>query len=112
MLAIAILLLQEHHMSANRLWSYGSILSSRWIHLWVLVIGPNYKKVGLCMEIKEQSASIIVLAGTILNKRAQFLILQIGPQKTSIINLYASNSASERASFWISLSEYAGLVDS
>ena len=99
-------------MSADRIRSYGSILPGRWIHFWVPTIGPNSRQAGLCMAIKEQWASIIVSAGTILNKRAQFLILQIGPQKTGIINLYASNSASERASFWISLSEYAGLADS
>ena len=110
--AIDILFLQEHHLSADRIRSYGSILPGRWIHFWVPTIGPNSRQAGLCMAIKEQWASIIVSAGTILNKRAQFLILQIGPQKTGIINLYASNSASERASFWISLSEYAGLADS
>ena len=63
------------------------------------------------MAIKEQWSSIIVSAGTMSNKRAQFLIPQIGAQKTGIINLYASNSASERDSFWISLSEYVGLAD-
>ena len=64
------------------------------------------------MVVKELWMSIIVSTGTILNKRAQFLILQIGPQKTGIINLYATNSPSKRASFWISLSEYAGLAGS
>ena len=112
--AIDILLLKEHHLSIDRLQSYGSILPSRWIHFWVPTIGPNSRQVGLCMAIKEQWASIIVSVGTIrhvrcvrdtiLNKRTQFLILQIGLQKTGIINLYVSNSPSERASFWISLS--------
>ena len=109
--AIDILFLQEHHFSTDRIRSYGSIVSGRWIHFWVPAIGPNSRQAGLCMAIKEQWSSIIVSAGTMSNKRAQFLIPQIGAQKTGIINLYASNSASERDSFWISLSEYVGLAD-
>ena len=104
--------MQEHHLSTDRIRSYGSILPGRWLHFWVPAIGPNSRQAGLCMAIKEQWASIIVSAGTILNKRAQILILQIGPQKIDIINLYASNTLSERASFWISLCESAGLTDS
>ena len=68
--AIDILLLKEHHLSIDRLQSYGSILPSRWIHFWVPTIGPNNRQVGLCMAIKEQWACIIVLTGSILNKRA------------------------------------------
>ena len=99
--AIDILFLQEHHLSADRIRSYGSILLGRWLHFWVPAIGPNSRQAGLCMAIKEKWASIIVSVGTMSNKRAQFLILQLGSQNTSIINLYASNSASERDSFRI-----------
>ena len=82
--AIDILLFQKLHLSTDRLQSYGSILPGRWIHFWVPTIGPNNRQVGLCMAIKEQWASIIVSVGTILNKSVQFLILQIGPQKTAL----------------------------
>ena len=67
--AIDILLLKEHHLSVDRLQSYGSILRGRWIHFWVPTIGPNSRQDGLCMAIKELWASIIISAGSILNKR-------------------------------------------
>ena len=46
-----------------------------------------------------------------MNKRAQFLIIKIGSQKVGLMNIYAPNSASARASFWPSLVEYVGLAD-
>ena len=67
--AIDILLFQKLHLSTDRLQSYGSILRGRWIHFWVPTIGPNSRQDGLCMAIKELWASIIISAGSILNKR-------------------------------------------
>ena len=48
---------------------------------------------------------IILSAGTIMNKHAQFLILKIWSKKVGLMNVYAPNSVSERAYLWLSLSE-------
>ena len=48
---------------------------------------------------------------TIMNKRAQFFILKGGSHKVGLMNLYASNSESERENLWLSLSDYADLAD-
>ena len=108
---IDILFLQEHHLCMDRIQKYGSILPGRWIHFWVPAFGPNGRQAGLCIAIRQQLESNIVSAATTMNKRAQILILKRGSQKVGLMNLYASNSASERADLWLSLSDYADLAD-
>ena len=108
---IDILFLQEHHLCRDRIQKYGSILPGRWTHFWVPAFGPNSRQAGLCIALRQHLQSIILSAGTVMNKRAQFLIIKIGSQKVGLMNIYAPNSASARASFWLSLVEYAGLAD-
>ena len=62
----------------DRIRKYGSILPGRWNHFWVPTFGPNGRQVGSCIAIRQQLESNIVTAATIMNKRAQFLILKRG----------------------------------
>ena len=108
---IDILFLQEHHLCRDRIQKYGSILPGRWTHFWVPTFGPNGRQGGLCIALRQHLQSIILSAGTVMNKRAQFLIIKIGSQKVGLMNIYAPNSMSVRAGIWLFLVEYAGLAD-
>ena len=46
-----------------------------------------------------------------MNKQAQFLIVKIGSLNVGLMNFHAPNSALERACLWLSLLEYARLID-
>ena len=81
---IDILFLLEHHMCMDRIQKYGSILPRRWTHFQVPAYGPNGHHVGLCIAIRQQLESNIVLGVTTMNKRAQFLILKRGSQKVGL----------------------------
>ena len=78
---------------------------------WVPAFGPNGHQAGLCTALRQHLHSSILSAGTIMHKRAQFHIIKIGSQKVGLMNIYAPNSALERACLWMSLSEYAGIAD-
>ena len=79
--------------------------SSFQVHLVVTCYATDYEL------LLNNIWSIIVSAATIMNKRAQFLIVKIGSQKVGLMNLCAPNSTSERAGVWSSLCDYASLAD-
>ena len=95
-----ILLLQEHHLSANRISSIGNPLAGDWHTIWSPAQGEHGRKGGVCTSIKNNPDIIVVGQGTIVEGRAIYVTIRWQQRIIGIINVYAPNSTAMRALFW------------
>ena len=61
-----ILLLQEHHLSANRILSIGNPLAGDWHTVWSPAQGENGRKGGVCTSIRNNPDIVVVGRDTIV----------------------------------------------
>ena len=55
---------------------------------------------GLCIAVSHIWAPHVIMSGSLSNKRAQYIVFQIGEIKWGLLNLYAPNSEAARTRFW------------
>ena len=106
-----ILLLQEHHLSANRISSIGNPLAGDWHTIWSPAQGEHGRKGGVCTSIKNNPDIIVVGQGTIVEGRAIYVTIRWQQRIIGIINVYAPNSTVMRALFWRQLADGLPMAD-
>ena len=97
---IDVLIIQEHHLGEQRISKYGNLLPGRWQQFWLPAFGPNDNQGGLCIAVSHIWAPHVSMSGSLANKRAQYIVFQIGAIKWGLLNLYAPNSEAARSRFW------------
>mgnify|MGYP000556571032 FL=1 len=95
-----ILLIQEHHLSQNRVAKIRKFLKGRWFYDWILANGPTRMQGGLAIACSEKWASLIVDKGFLQGGRAQCIVLKLLEKKVGFLNDFAPNSTMGRAQFW------------
>ena len=97
---IDMLLLQEHHLSESRIRRCGQLMHRQSETFWSAAFGTAGAQGGVCICIAESWRDAIVDRGIVVPGRAQWVIMQRGEVRFGILNLYAPNQSSARASFW------------
>ena len=108
---IDVLVIQEHHLGEQRLLKYGNLLPGKWQHFWLPAFGPNDTQGGLCIAVSHIWASRVSMSGALANKRAQYVVFQIGEIKWGLLNLYAPNSEAARSRFWTEILSQIPQID-
>ena len=72
---------------------------------WLPAFGSSGIQGGVCISIADVWKSAIVDPGIVVPGHAQWLLLQWEQTRVGLLNLYASNHASARATFWFQISE-------
>ena len=104
-------MLQEHHLSVERVQTYGTILPGEWDMFWVPAIGPNQTRGVVCIAIAKKLKSLIVEKLVGVPGRAQLVVLQMQSQKWGFLNIYAPNHEIARAQFWRNLRQRLPMLD-
>ena len=76
-----ILLIQEHHLSQNRVDKIRKFLKGRWFYDWILPYGPTEMQGGLAIACSEKWASLIVGKGLLQGGHAQFVVFKLLEKK-------------------------------
>ena len=108
---IDILLIQEHHLNEQRIQKYGNLLPGKWRQFWVLAVGDNCLKTGLCIVINDIWLCYFLHYGVLTCGRGQYVIFQIGLKKWGLMNIYAPNHARDRAILWKRILSQVPIVD-
>ena len=97
---IDILLLQEHHLSQERTQSLVNPLSGGWTTWWSAAQGDLQRRAGVCISISDKARYEVTSSGTLVEGRALYVLLKWNRLQIGVLNIYAPNSAPERAIFW------------
>ena len=106
---IDFLMLQEHHLTESRIRHCGSLLQRHAEVFWSPAFGPSGIQGGVCISIADTWRSAIVDR---VPGRAHWLLLQEGQLRIGLLNVYAPNHASARATFWLQICESLPQADS
>ena len=106
-----ILLLQEHHLSANKILNIGNPLEGDWHTFWSPAQGEHGRKGGVCTSIRNSPDIVLVGQDTIVEGRAISVTIRWHQCIIGIINVYAPNSSTNRAHFWRQLADGLPIAD-
>ena len=87
-----ILLLQEHHLSANRILSIGNPLEGDWHTCWFPAQGEHGRKGAICTSIRNSPDVVVVGHGTIVEGRAIYVTIRWYQCIIKILSVCAPNS--------------------
>ena len=71
-----ILLLQEHHLSANRILNIGNPLEGIWHTFWSPAQGEHGRKGGVCTSIRNSPDVVLVRQDTIVEGRVIYVTIR------------------------------------
>ena len=108
---INVLMLQEHHLSASRIWCCGQLMQGHREMLWLVGFGPNGAQGGVCISVRDSLQASIVDRGEIVPGRAIWMIIQWRGLRHGFLSIYAPNHESARAAFWTQLIDALPSVD-
>ena len=78
---INILLIQEHHLNEQRIQKYINMMLGKSRQFWVLVVGDDSLKAGLCIALNDTWLGSFLQYGVLTCGRGQYVIFQIGLKK-------------------------------
>lgn len=61
--------------------------------------------VGTCISISRNLATRVIDSGVFVERRVQFLIVDVNGSNVGILNIYGPNEIERRAQFWGTLAE-------
>ena len=94
-----ILLLQEHHLCADRILSIDNPLEGDWHTFWSPAQGEHGRKGGVCTSIRNNLDIVVVGQDTIVEGLAIYVIVRCHQCIVVIINVHAPNSLTLQALF-------------
>ena len=98
-----IMMVQEHHLSDDRIRNYGSILKGKWQLYWSSVIGERQRKAGVCIAVVEKQMKNVVQYMEVIPRRAQCLVMRVEDEDVAFLNVYTPNYVSAKGDFWTEL---------
>ena len=84
-------MLQEHHLDASKLQSYGNMLRGDWRYYWIPACGQTENKCGVSMILNYKWVQFVRHSQQVVGGRAHYLLLQISDVVYGFLNIYAPN---------------------
>ena len=95
-----LIMLQEHHLDASKIQSYGNMLRGDWRYYWIPACGQLENKCGVCMILSDKWMQFVLHSQQVVEGRAHYLLLKINDVVWGFLNIYAPNDRGARKGFW------------